>query len=127
MTGGKGQRLLSWEQPGDWSQDVERMLQWCTLRLGTDESGAGATTVIVVHYDPGSRVEPHYHQADYCSIVVQGSITVTRREHGVGSMRVVKAGTAYGPLIAGPEGCTVIDVFATGVPDPSRSAINVYL
>ena len=45
----------------------------------------------------------------------------------VGSIRVVDAGTAYGPLLAGPEGCTVIEVFATGVPDPSVSAQNTYL
>ena len=32
--------------------------------------------------------------------------------HRVGSVRFVAAGTVYGPLIAGPEGTTLIDVFA---------------
>ena len=54
-------------------------------------------------------------------------IEVTRRNHEVGSIRVVNQGTVYGPLIAGPDGCTVIDVFATGVPDPSVTAMNTYV
>jgi quercetin dioxygenase-like cupin family protein len=122
----KGQRQLTWDAPGGWVSYPEKRLKVCSLQLGVDERGA-ATTILIVKYEPGSHVEPHYHHADYCSIVVEGSIEVTRRSHGVGSMRVVNAGTVYGPLIAGPDGCTVIEVFATGVPDPSVTAANTYV
>lgn len=37
----------------------------------------------------------------------------------------MKAGTVYGPLIAGPDGCTMIDIFAVGS-DP-MSAVNVFI
>ena len=122
----KGQQMLTWDEPGEWTVDAVKQLQHCALPLGVDERGA-ATTILVVKYEPGARVEPHYHHCDYASIVVEGSIEVTRRNHEVGSIRVVDAGTAYGPLLAGPEGCTVIEVFSTGVPDPSVTAQNTYL
>ena len=39
-------------------------------------------------------------------------MTITRRLESPGSIRLVKAGTAYGPLVVGPEGCTVLEAFA---------------
>lgn len=122
----KGQRSFTWDEPGEWTHDPVKKLAYCSVPLQTDERGT-ATTVLIVKYEPGSQVGPHYHHADYCSVVVEGSIEVTRRTHEVGSMRVVNAGTVYGPLVAGPDGCTVIEVFATGVPDPSLSAANTYV
>src|SRR5262245_40512159 len=125
-TAKKGQHMVSWGEPGEWHSDEENSLQYARFALGVDERGA-ATTILVVKYAPGARVEPHYHGSDYCSIVVEGSIEVTRRNHEVGSMRFVNAGTTYGPLVAGPEGCTVVDIFATGVAEPSRAARNWYV
>lgn len=122
----KGQRFLTWDEPGDWKHDPDQKLSYVSLRMGEDETGA-AGTVLIVKYEPGSLVAPHYHHADYCSVVVEGSIEVTRRNHEVGSIRIVNAGTVYGPLVAGPEGATVIEFFATGLPDPSRSPVNTYV
>jgi Cupin len=121
-----GQRSFTWNEPGEWSYDPVKKLSHSTVRLNIDGNGAG-TTIVIAKYEPGAVVGPHYHHADYCSLVVEGSIEITRREHTVGSMRVVNAGTTYGPLVAGPEGCTMVDVFATGVADPSLSAMNTYL
>jgi quercetin dioxygenase-like cupin family protein len=122
----KGQRMFTWAEPGEWITDSAQHLSYCWSELGVDEQGA-STTVMVVRYEPGSEVRPHYHDLDYCSIVVEGAIEVTRQHHGVGSMRVVKAGTAYGPLRAGPDGCTVIDVFATGRGDSTKKMGITYL
>jgi hypothetical protein len=116
---------VSWDEPGEWVTDPVKKLHYSQMGLGNDDDPA--TLILVVKYDAGAEVGVHYHGCDYCSIVVEGSIEVTRRVHGVGSMRFVKANTAYGPLKAGPEGCTVIDVFATGRADPSQTAQNVYL
>jgi hypothetical protein len=124
-TAPKGQRMVTWAEPGAWNESPDESLRYARFALGVDENGA-ATTILVVKYAPGARIEPHYHGSDYCSIVVEGSIEVTRRNHEVGSMRFVNAGTTYGPLVAGPEGCTVVDIFATGVAEPSRTAMNWY-
>lgn len=122
----KGQRSYSWEDPGDWTHVPDKKLSYAWVPIGTDEGGA-AGRIMVVKYEPGAYVAPHYHHADYCSVVVQGSMEVTRRTHGTGSIRVVNAGTVYGPLIAGPDGCTVIEFFVTGTPDPSLSPMNTYV
>ena len=116
-----GFRDVSWHEPGNWTRGES--LQYVMERIGQNPDGG--TGVLVVRYDPNCKVGVHYHEADYCSIVVEGSIEISHVKHEVGSMRFVKAGTVYGPLIAGPEGCTVIDVFAVGN-DP-RSAINVFV
>jgi hypothetical protein len=67
--------------------------------------------VMVVRYEPDAEVPVHFHDVDYCSVVVQGSMEITRHLHDVGSVRLVRSGTAYGPLKVGSQGCTVIEVF----------------
>jgi quercetin dioxygenase-like cupin family protein len=116
----KGQLIVSWDDPGEWIYDAGRKLHFARLPMVDDGEGS-AMQVVVIRYDPDSEVPVHYHETDYCSIVVKGEIEITRRHHGVGSVRLVKAGTAYGPLRIGPEGCTVIDIFATGTPDPTKN------
>jgi hypothetical protein len=54
---------------------------------------------------PAEAKEPHFAGAP---------LEVTRKVHEVGSVRIVKAGTAYGPLRVGESGCTVVDIFAAG-------------
>jgi quercetin dioxygenase-like cupin family protein len=122
----KGQRFLTWDEPGEWKHDPRLKLSYASVPMAEDETGA-AGMVLIVKYEPGSRVEPHFHHSDYCSVVVQGSIEVTRRNHEVGSIRIVNAGTVYGPLVAGPEGATVVEFFATGVPDAGLSPLNTYV
>jgi quercetin dioxygenase-like cupin family protein len=56
------QRRFTWDEPGEWVHDPAKRLQHCALHLGADERGA-ATMVLVVKYEPGAGVEPHYHRA----------------------------------------------------------------
>ncbi len=122
----KGQVSVSWEEPGEWTYDAEKKLHFARLPMVEDDEGS-AMQVVVIRYEPNSEVGTHYHETDYCSIVVKGSIEITRRHHEVGSVRLVKAGTAYGPLRVGPEGCTVIDIFATGKPDPTKNPRLIFI
>ena len=52
----------------------------------------------------GTYVAPHTHACDYTEIVLEGSEEVTRKWRSAGDITIVKGGTVYGPLIAGPEG-----------------------
>ena len=116
-----GFKDVSWREPGNWIR--QDSLQYVMERIGQNpENGTG---VLVVRYDPNAVIGVHYHQCDYCSVVVEGSIEISHIKHETGSMRFVKAGTVYGPLVAGPEGCTMIDIFAVGN-DP-MSAVNVFV
>jgi quercetin dioxygenase-like cupin family protein len=111
MSNTKGQFFDTWKDATDWVEVPEQKLRYKSLPFGSEGQESHA---ILVQYDPGSEIPVHYHPSDYCSIVVEGSIEITRKLHEVGSVRVVKGGTAYGPLRVGEDGCTVIDVFAAG-------------
>ena len=110
-----GELRVTVDDPGAWVVSDRWDLRYVHLdylvQRGPEDS---ALRVVVVEYVPGAEVLPHSHPVDYVSIVVKGSMRITRRQHEVGSIRLVKAGTTYGPLEAGPEGCTVIDVFGPG-------------
>jgi hypothetical protein len=67
--------------------------------------------VFIVKYGPNYLNPAHSHDTDYCSIVIEGSIAIARKTFGPGSIRFVKAETTYGPIVAGPEGATVIEFF----------------
>src|SRR5687768_8962316 len=82
--------------------------------------GPDDPAVVVVKYPPGRVIPVHTHDTTYASIVVEGTIEVTRRVETVSDIRVVQAGTAYGPLVVGPEGCTVLDFFARRSAIPAR-------
>lgn len=103
----KGQRHLSLDDPG-WIDGGTGQGRFAAMPLGDDEHGP---VVAIVEYAPGTRIGVHHHDSDYCSIVLSGEIEVTRRVEGPGSIRHVRAGTAYGPLVVGDQGCTVLEVF----------------
>jgi hypothetical protein len=107
----KGQLFYTWHDTAEWNEVPELKLRFKSVPFGPEGQ---ETRAVMVRYDPGSEVPVHYHPTDYVSIVVEGSVEITRKLHEVGSVRVVKGGTAYGPLKVGEGGCTVIDVFAAG-------------
>ena len=53
----------------------------------------------------------HYHDTDYCTIVLRGSLRVGRTWYGPGHFRVQDAKSVYGPTRTGPEGCTVVSFY----------------
>jgi hypothetical protein len=67
-----------------------------------------------VAFKPGASMQAHSHGKDYFEIILEGSQQVGRTWHGPGTVRVVHAGTGYGPLLAGPEGCRVLVIFPDG-------------
>lgn len=115
------QRHVDWRAPETWSHHSTLALKSGRYWIG-DEAEGNRVLLAIIDYEPGAEVDAHAHLVDYASVVLRGSIEVTRKVEGVGSMRLVDAGTGYGPLRAGPEGCTVLDIFAMG--DSDASAIT---
>ena len=66
------------------------------------------------YFPPGCRIEAHTHPCDYSEIILEGTQQVSGKWLDVGDIRVGLANRAYGPLIAGPEGVTVLVIFADG-------------
>jgi hypothetical protein len=115
-----------------------RELRWEELGPGTLPSGGVAhlyriaardddlSAPLVVHqwFPPGWTTTAHTHTDDYTEIILQGTMTVGRTTFGPGDIRVAHGGTGYGPLAAGPEGCTAILIFKSGdgLPRPIGAA-----
>ncbi|MEO6717290.1 MAG: hypothetical protein ABIM50_08595 [Novosphingobium sp.] len=85
-------------------------------RFLMDEGDNTSPLIILTKFASGEVVEPHTHGTNYFEYVISGEQTVGKTSFGPGDIRFAKAGTGYGPIRIGPEGCTVVIVFqqATG-------------
>jgi anti-sigma factor ChrR (cupin superfamily) len=89
-----------------------------------------APMVILSRFEAGARVEAHTHDTNYFEYIIEGEQTVGKTTFGKGDVRQVTAGTGYGPIVVGPEGCTVLIVFQEAgksitVPLPRREPASV--
>jgi anti-sigma factor ChrR (cupin superfamily) len=108
-----------------WMDGQEPGIAYARFRLTEDDPHS--PTVILSKFEPGVRVPPHTHDTDYFEYIIDGVQTVGKTMFGKGDVRLVTSGTGYGPIVVGPEGCTVLIVFADGsrsvtVPMPRQAA-----
>ncbi len=82
-------------------------------RVG-DPADESSPTVFKVYFPPECYVEAHTHECDYTEIIVEGSQKVGATWHKAGDVRIGLANRGYGPLVAGPEGATVLFMFKDG-------------
>jgi hypothetical protein len=103
-------RVTSWDDIGVGG----KMAQTWRFIAGFSEDSPSVYKVI---FPPNSTVGSHSHESDSADIFVEGSQKINGRWYYAGDIRVVKGGTVYGPLVTGPEGATVLVVFANGNKD----------
>ena len=112
----------SWEEIG-WhdmmeAPDGSRALQpvdggrYCHFFM--DDEDESSPMISLSEYPAGVERPPHSHETDYVEIVLAGSEQVSGEWLYAGDIRLVRAGTGYGPLIAGPEGSKVLVIFRHG-------------
>jgi quercetin dioxygenase-like cupin family protein len=103
-----------WQRSTSWTQlgfvDLPDGSRVSSVRVG-EEDDPDSPLLLMMRFPPNGRVPVHSHETDYAEVVLEGTQYVGRRLHHAGDVRVVKAGTAYGPLVAGPEGATVLVIF----------------
>lgn len=77
------------------------------------EPGNPDRPLIILSRLPANHTEPpHTHECDYIEIIIDGSLTVGKTAPmRVGDVRTTPAGTGYGPLVAGEEGCLRLTIF----------------
>ena len=72
-------------------------------------------TLAAVDLEPNAVVAEHHHENEQLGLVLRGSLTFTiggeKRELGVGDAYTIPSHVPH-DAVAGPEGCTVVDVFA---------------
>lgn len=98
----------------EWGQGTGPGIRYARFLM--DEDDTSSPLVILTKFAAGEVVEPHTHGTNYFEYVVEGEQTVGKTRFGPGDVRFAKAGTGYGPIVIGPQGCTVVIVFqeATG-------------
>lgn len=84
-----------------------------------DQTDAEASpAVVLAKFPPHEVVAPHTHGCNYLEYVVAGSQMVGKVNFEAGDVRWAAAGTGYGPITVGAQGCTVLIVFQTASKAP---------
>lgn len=65
----------------------------------------------VLEMPPGYELPRHTHDCERFEVVVKGSLQVGDQVLGPGDVTTSAALEMYGPHIAGPDGCTTVEVF----------------
>lgn len=107
-----GHLTTSWDQLGAVTIEATGVVT-SQYRVGLPTNDA-APTIFKAFFPPHCRIEAHTHDSDYSEIILQGSQKVSGKWLHEGDIRVGLANKGYGPLIAGPEGVTVLVIFADG-------------
>lgn len=66
-------------------------------------------------YDPGLILARHSHKSQFTVFIIDGEVEVGGRSCPAGTLIMVEKDVAFGPLIAGPEGCTLLESYAGDV------------
>jgi anti-sigma factor ChrR (cupin superfamily) len=98
----------------DWAPGTDPGVTYARFLM--DEDNVKSPLIILSKFEPGSRVEPHTHMTNYAEYIIEGEQTVGKTVFRKGDVRLAKGGAGYGPIVVGPEGCSVIIMFqeATG-------------
>jgi len=69
-------------------------------------------TVVALRMGPSWVLPRHAHDCYRFEIVTHGTLNVGDRILKPGDVMISEPGIAYGPHIAGPEGCTTFEIFS---------------
>lgn len=65
----------------------------------------------IARYDPGMIIERHGHMSSHVIYVIDGFVDVGGHDAHAGSMILLEQGAEFGPLIAGPQGSYLFEVY----------------
>lgn len=108
----RGHVITSWDDLGTVTLESTG-IKTSQYRVGLPSEPA-SPTIFKATFPPHCRVETHTHACDYSEIILQGSQKVGTKWLHEGDIRIGLANKGYGPLVAGPDGVTVLVIFADG-------------
>lgn len=82
--------------------------------VAMDPDDAASPLMVISHFPPGATVPTHTHESSYMEYIVAGEQTVGKTLYRAGDVRAVRGGAGYGPILVGPEGCSVVILFQHG-------------
>ncbi len=102
--------------------------------LGNSEANENTPMLFILKMKPGFVITRHAHPCDRFEIVVHGTLDTGDKVLGPGGVMISRANEFYGPKVAGPQGCTTLEVFSnvsgashrmTEAPDGSVVTVNL--
>ncbi len=108
----RGHVVTSWDKLGVVTLEVTGV-ETSSYRIGLP-SLESSPTVFRAYFPPHCRIEAHTHACDYSEIILEGTQKVSGKWLYPGDIRIGLANRGYGPLIAGPEGVSVLVIFSDG-------------
>lgn len=70
-------------------------------------------TMTALRMEPGFLLPRHAHGCYRLEVIVQGSMEVDGRILKPGSLMISEPDELYGPHVAGPDGCTTLEIFSS--------------
>ena len=70
-------------------------------------------TAAVLKMPPGHVLVRHSHPCERLEVIVAGTLQVGDEVLVPGDVMQTPAGVMYGPHIAGPDGCTTVEIFSS--------------
>lgn len=80
-----------------------------------DPNDDNTPMAFILQMEPGFVITRHAHPCDRFETIVRGTLDVDGRTLHPGDVLMHAANELYGPKVAGPEGCTTVEVFAKAV------------
>lgn len=116
--------ILEMSDPEYWDRYPEHLKGMGTLAsitgatttmfvLGDDPSDPHAPGVGILCMPPGYVLRRHAHTCHRLEVILSGTLNVEGRWFGPGTVMTAGYEEAYGDHIAGPEGCTTVEVCST--------------
>ena len=95
--------------------------QWRTSYLGQRvKQVEDPPQVFLFEMAPPATIPPHYHQVDQFQVIVSGGGTLGRNNVPAVALHYADHHTAYGPIVAGPQGMSIFTIRAKSDPGSVR-------
>ena len=69
---------------------------------------------MLTHFPPNAVLPRHFHGDTFVDVVVAGTSTMEGETHGLGTVRTFPEKCMYGPIVAGPDGCVLLEFYVNG-------------
>lgn len=111
------------DEPGYWTlpeklrsmaANAARVNVKISIRALGDPDAPGTPAVMTLDFPPGFEIERHAHRSHRFEMIVKGSMLVgDGKMLHAGDVMVAGDEEQYGPHVAGPHGCTTVEVFTS--------------
>lgn len=104
-----------WKSPGPYGELADRSSIRTSYFVLGDSASDNDPVAAVLDLAPGQVVGRHAHPTHRFEVVVRGSMEANGRTLVAGDVMIADPGEFYGPNMAGPDGCTTVEVFADAI------------